>query len=171
MWLGTQTHITRTWTWLKSCLGLEPMWLELKPSQNPWYLVSGPNEAQIFDISSQKEFSEKSDRWEVDLFRFREKHTSRTECGPLQRARALASKCGVVSFYGLGNVMRWVGGLFQLFWGIDGDSQEFGHHPLFGLLTVSWNCHGASGGVISLVDQGLRFSRNWLVCHLGSIWF
>ena len=38
------------------------MWLELKPGQNLWYLVSGPSEAQIFNISSQKEFSEKSDR-------------------------------------------------------------------------------------------------------------
>ena len=90
-WLGTQTHITRTWTWLKSCLGLEPMWLELKPSQKPWYLVSGPNEAQIFDISSQKEFSEKNGRWEVDLFRFRETHTSQTEWGPLPRTKAVAS--------------------------------------------------------------------------------
>ena len=25
------------------------------------------------------------------------------ECGPLQRASATASKCGMVSFYGLGN--------------------------------------------------------------------
>ena len=39
------------------------MWLGLKPSQNPWYLVPGPNEAQVLDASSQKEFSEKqSDR-------------------------------------------------------------------------------------------------------------
>ena len=28
-----------------------------------WYLVSGPNEAQVLDVSSQKEFSERqSDR-------------------------------------------------------------------------------------------------------------
>ena len=44
-------------------LGLEPMWLGLKPSQKPQYLVSGPNEAHGLDISLQKEFSERqSDR-------------------------------------------------------------------------------------------------------------
>ena len=32
--------------------------LGLEPSQNPRYLVSGPNKAQILDILSQKEFSE-----------------------------------------------------------------------------------------------------------------
>ena len=63
------------------------MWLGLKPSQNPQYLVSGPNEAEVLDISSQKEFSERqSDRSEVDLFRYREKHTAQTECVPSQRA-------------------------------------------------------------------------------------
>ena len=63
-------------------LGLEPTWLGLKPSQNPAWdlnpcgcnlnsakthglpteitdLVSGPNEAQVLDVSSQKEFSER----------------------------------------------------------------------------------------------------------------
>lgn len=30
----------------KPHLGLEPTWLGLKPSKNPRYLVSGPNEAQ-----------------------------------------------------------------------------------------------------------------------------
>ena len=34
---GTQTHV-----------------LGLKPSQNPWYLVSGPNEAQVLNVLSQK---------------------------------------------------------------------------------------------------------------------
>ena len=49
-----------------------------------------------------------------------------------------------------------MGGLFQLFLGY-GDFQELGHHPLFGLLRVPWNCHGTSGCVISLLieDQGL----------------
>ena len=41
----------------------------------PKSMVSGPNEAQVLDVSSQKEFSERqSDRWEVGLFRIREKH-------------------------------------------------------------------------------------------------
>ena len=44
-------------------LGLEPMWLGLKPNQNPYHLVSEPTEAQVLDVSSKKEFSErKSDR-------------------------------------------------------------------------------------------------------------
>ena len=49
---GTQTQS-------KPCFGLEPTWLGLEPSQNPQYLVSGPNEAQVLDVSSQKEFSER----------------------------------------------------------------------------------------------------------------
>ena len=37
--------------------------LGLKHSHNPQFLVSGPNEAQVLDVSSQKEFSERqSDR-------------------------------------------------------------------------------------------------------------
>ena len=71
---------------LESRLGLEPTWPGLEPSQNlDWdlnphgwgsnpakthslpteitHLVSGPNEAQVLDVSSQKEFSERqSDR-------------------------------------------------------------------------------------------------------------
>ena len=50
-------------------LGLEPMGLGLEHSQNPVFqlrsqhLVSGPNEAQVLDVSSQKEFSARqSDR-------------------------------------------------------------------------------------------------------------
>ena len=40
--------------------------LGLKPSQNPQYLVSGPSEAQVLDVSSQKELSEReSDKSQV----------------------------------------------------------------------------------------------------------
>ena len=54
--VGTQTQS-------KPSVGLEPMWLGLKPSQNPQYLVSGSNEAQVLDVSLQKEFTERqSDR-------------------------------------------------------------------------------------------------------------
>ena len=64
-------------------------------------LVLGPDEAQILDVSSQKEFSERqNDRLEVDLFR--EKQAPQTDCGPSERVSG-ASKCGMVSFYGLGN--------------------------------------------------------------------
>ena len=40
-------------------LRLKPMWLGLKPSQNPQYLVSGPNVAQVLDALLLKEFSER----------------------------------------------------------------------------------------------------------------
>ena len=75
------------------------MWLELKPSQNPQYLVSGPNLAQVIDVSSQKEFSDDK-VIELDLFRFREKHIPQTECGPLQRA-SVALKCAWLASIGL----------------------------------------------------------------------
>ena len=39
------------------------MWLGLELSQHPQYLVSGPNEVQVLDVLSQKEFTERqSDR-------------------------------------------------------------------------------------------------------------
>ena len=42
---------------------LNPDILGLEPNPNPWYLVSGPNETQVLDVSSQKESSERqSDR-------------------------------------------------------------------------------------------------------------
>ena len=83
----------------------------LEPSQNPdwdlnpcgWdskpqYLVSGPNEAQVLDISLLKEFSERqSDRSEVYLCRYSE-NTPQTECGPSQRVN-VALKWGMVSFF------------------------------------------------------------------------
>ena len=48
---------------LFTTLGRESRWLGLKPSQNPQYLVSGPNEVQVLDVSLQKEFTEgQSDR-------------------------------------------------------------------------------------------------------------
>ena len=39
--------------------GLELMWLVLKPSQNPQYLVSGLNEAQVLGVLLKKKFSER----------------------------------------------------------------------------------------------------------------
>ena len=56
---GTQTSVPGTRTQPKPSFGLEPTWLGLKPSENPQYLVSGSNEAQVPDVSLQKEFSEK----------------------------------------------------------------------------------------------------------------
>ena len=40
-------------------LRLKPMWLGLKTSQNPQYLVSGLNVAQVLDALSLKELSER----------------------------------------------------------------------------------------------------------------
>ena len=51
-------HVVGTQTQSKPCLGLKPTWRGLEPSQNPQYLVSGPNKAQVLDVSLQKEFSE-----------------------------------------------------------------------------------------------------------------
>ena len=54
---GTQTQPKPAWD-------LNARGWELKPSQNPLYLVSEPNEAQVLDVSSQKEFSERqSKKW------------------------------------------------------------------------------------------------------------
>ena len=40
----------------------------------------------------------------------------------------------IVDFYGLGNFIgKWVGGLFQLFWGRGRDFQELDHHSIFEL--------------------------------------
>ena len=56
----------------------------------------------------------------MGLFRYREKHTPQTECGPSQSANA-AVKFGMVSFYRLGKIegrrrrgrqrMRWLEGI------------------------------------------------------------
>ena len=56
----------------------------------------------------QREFSERQRvREEIDLFKFREKHTPQTECGPSQKVSAVMSvvamRCGMLTFYGLGN--------------------------------------------------------------------
>ena len=58
---GTQIHVAGTQTQLEPCLGLETHMsgtqiqpkpcLGFKPSQNSRYLVSGPNEAQVLDVS------------------------------------------------------------------------------------------------------------------------
>ena len=57
-------------------LGLEPTWPALEPAKSHGLptqftdLVSGPSEAQVLDVSLQREVSERrSDRKEVDLFR------------------------------------------------------------------------------------------------------
>ena len=62
---GTWTHAARTQTQPKPWLGLEPMHLGLEPGQNPqssnWDHTPGfrLNEAQVLDVSLQKEFSER----------------------------------------------------------------------------------------------------------------
>ena len=56
------------------------MRLELKPSQNPWFVVSGPSEVQVLDVSSEKEFSER--KMVGKKWIYLERNTSQTECGP-----------------------------------------------------------------------------------------
>ena len=50
----------------------------------------------------ESDMTEQLSMQEVDLFRFREKHTLQTECGPSQ-AMSAAAKCVIVRFYRLGN--------------------------------------------------------------------
>ena len=63
---------------------------------------------------------------------FRGKHIPQTRCEPSQRVSAAAQKCGIVSFYGLGNFMEDYSNYFE-----EGDFQELCHGPLFGLLASS----------------------------------
>ena len=46
-----------------------------------------------------------------------------------------------------------MGGLLQQFGGRGGDFQELGNRPLVGLLTVPWNCGGASSSWAPFVAQ------------------
>ena len=59
---GTQTSVPGTQTQPKPSFGLESTWLGLKSSENPQYLVSESNEAQVLDVSLQKEFSGKKEK-------------------------------------------------------------------------------------------------------------
>ena len=69
----------------------------------PMYLVSGPNEAQVLDVSYKKEFSERQSDRKKWIYSDSERSTlHRQECGPSQRVSA-ALKHGMVSFYRLGN--------------------------------------------------------------------
>ena len=82
------------WTLPKPSLEVKPRWLGLEGGQNSLsceiiHLVSGPNEAQALDVSSQKEFSERqSGREEVDLF----KEKRSTVCGPFQKEGAVSGE-------------------------------------------------------------------------------
>ena len=79
-------------------LGLEPMCLGCEPSLNPQCLVSGPNEAQVLDVSLQKESVRDKVIGKKRVYLFEEEHTPQTECGPSQRASLATAECGVVSF-------------------------------------------------------------------------
>ena len=56
----------------------------------------------IYCGHKESDMTEQLRMQEVDLFRFREKHSLQTECGPSQ-ATSAAAKCVMVSFYRLGN--------------------------------------------------------------------
>ena len=125
-------------TWPKPWLGLEPTWLGLEPGQNSDWdsnpqgwdsnpasthglpteitsLVSGLNEAQVLDVSSQKESVR--DRVMGKKWIYLERNTlHRQSVGHLrkwERHRGI----GLSAFIGVGNFIgQWVGGVFQLFW-------------------------------------------------------
>ena len=73
----------------------------------------------------------------VDLFRFKEKHTPQTACGPLQRASLTTSKCGMVNFYGLGNFRLMSGRIIPITLSKGWRFPRVGPLPIFGLLMVS----------------------------------
>ena len=63
MWIAFLPFKFSGWNYVTQ-IGLEPQ------SSEVTYLVSGLNEAQVLDVSSQTEFSERqSDRQEVDFLR------------------------------------------------------------------------------------------------------
>ena len=85
-------------TQTKPSLGLEPMMFQLESLT--WYL----DLLRLRSFASHHRKNSVRDKmigkkWIL----FREKHTPQTECRPRQRTSVGASKCGVVSFYGLGH--------------------------------------------------------------------
>ena len=132
-------------------LGLEPMRLGLKPRQHPWYLVSGSNEARALDVSLQKEISERrSNRLEVDLIRYRETHTPRTECGPSQRTN-VAPTFGWLVFIG------WVISYANEWGDYSNHFCEGQRYPGSGPLSTPWSLNCA-----------LELSWHLWVCHFTS---
>ena len=95
----------------------------------------------------------------MDLFRFREKHTPQSmghRTGPV----CASLKRGLISFYRLviSYANEWEG--YSICFGEEveistghcSDAQFLAVAQFLGVLTVPWNCHGASGCVISLAD-------------------
>ena len=90
--------------------GLELMWLVLKPSQNPQYLVSGLNEAQVLFFFLKLRFlmshgrkNSVRDKVIGKKWIYLERNTLPRQCGPLQRVSLAVLKFGVVSYYGMGD--------------------------------------------------------------------
>ena len=112
---------------------------------------------------------ETNERSEMDLFRG--KHTPQTKCGPLQRVSATARKCGIVSFYGLGNFMEDYSKYLEE--GVEiSRSGTMAHFLVFWPVPVDLETVRVLLGMsfsLLIEDQGLVWS--WLVCHLGPIWF
>lgn len=71
-----------------------------------------------------------------------ERHITEAEMWSVSEGRVVPGH-GVVYFYGLSNFIQWVGGIFLLFWGRVGISQELSYCPLFGFLwfisELSWH--------------------------------
>ena len=125
------------------------MRLELKPSQNPWFVVSGPSEVQVLDVSSQKEFSER--KMVGKKWIYLERNTSQTECGPSQRESLVVSKGVLVSFYGLGNQSHRLisGRIIPTILGLGYRFSGIGSPPtVWSFDSRPWNYHGTSWCVI-----------------------
>ena len=128
-------------------LGLEPVWLGLKPSQIPQYLVSGSSEAQVLDVSWQKEFhGRQSGREEVALFRYGE-HTPH-RAGPSQRVGVPQSAARLV-FTG------WVSSHASQWEDCAKCSWEGQRSPGFGPPPTPWSFNSA-----------LELSWSLWLCHL-----
>ena len=83
-------------------LGLEPTWLELKPDQNPWYLVAGPNKAQVLMSHCRRTSVRDKVIGKKWLYSDSERNIlHKQECGAITEARALQN--ATVSSYRLDN--------------------------------------------------------------------
>ena len=145
-------------------LGLERMWTGMKPSQNPAW-DSNPHG---WDSNPAKTHS----TWFQDLMKLRFLSWKRQQDALMSHCRKNSVRDKVIgkkwiylernTFHrqSIGHYRKWVwwwkvAWLVFMGWvisyailGKGGDFQELGHCPLLGLLTVPWNCLGASECVL-----------------------
>ena len=149
------------------------MWLALEPSQNPWYLVSGPNEAQLLDVSYKKEFSERQSDRKKWIYSDSERSTlHRQEFG---HSRGWVQPRNVAWLIFIGWVISYANkweGYSNYFWaGVEISRIWAASHSL-----VFWQCLGTVMAPLSVSfhllteDQGLvssatlvPFDSNWFM--------